>query len=75
MMNPLSLPARVASCLRDDELLQATRHHRRALASLRGITFEDLSAATVQRLVNKLTEGLRLLEEELKRRGVDTLSY
>lgn len=56
---------------RDDDIIQAVRHHRRALTSLRGITFERLSASMTKKLVNDLTDNLRLLERELERRGLD----
>jgi hypothetical protein len=59
--------------LRDSEIIEAARHHLRALASLQGITFECLSAPTKQKLILDLAEGLHLLERELERRGVAAL--
>ncbi|HMB91236.1 MAG TPA: hypothetical protein VKP65_10340 [Rhodothermales bacterium] len=70
MIDPLSSTAGIA-CLRVEEIQHAVQHHERALASLHGITFESLSDTKVQRLLEELTAGLRLLKEELARRGLD----
>ena len=64
--------ASTAARLRNEEILLAVQHHQRALTSLQGATFEHFSATTRQKLVHILTKDLRLLERELKRRGLDT---
>ena len=61
-----------AARLRNDEILLAVQHHQRALTSLQGATFEHFSVTTKQKLVHILTKDLRLLEQELERRGLDT---
>ena len=64
--------ASTAARLRDDEVLLAVQHHQRALTSLQGTAFEHFTASTRQKLVHILTKDLRLLEQELERRGLDT---
>lgn len=53
-----------------DNLKRAARHYRRTLTTMQISSFEHLPASTMQKLMAHLTDGLDVVEEELRRRGV-----
>jgi hypothetical protein len=56
--------------VREEELLRAVPHYRRALASLKGGGFEYLSAALSSKLEEHLRGELRTIKAELRRRAL-----
>lgn len=52
-----------------DNLKRAARHYRRTLGVLRRSPFQHLSDATAQKLVEHLAAELRVVVQELRRRG------
>lgn len=54
-----------------ENLERAARHYKRTLTALRADSFEQLPDATLQKLMAHLADGLRAVEEELRRRGME----
>lgn len=67
MESPLS---RRVESVREDELLRAARHYRRAISALEGSTFEYLTDDTARGLREHLIRELRTVTDELMRRNV-----
>lgn len=62
--------SRSVESVRDDELLRAARHYRRAITALEGSTFEYLTDDTARGLREHLIGELGTVTDELMRRNV-----
>lgn len=54
-----------------ENLKRAVRHYNRTLATLQQNGLEYLSASTKRKLEGHLTDGLRIVEQELRRRALE----
>ncbi len=55
---------------RNEDLLRAARHYRRAISALRETTFESLNHVTADKLRAHLEQEMQTVAAELGRRGI-----